>query len=347
MIGELGASTPTSVRPEPDVPAERIAAFLGADLEPGEDGRWRVVRVLPGESSVPTARSPLLAAGAGVEAGDVLVEINGRAVPDEGPGPLLTGTAGKPIELTVERDGDRRALVVVPVESELSLRYQAWVADRRQYVREHSDGKFGYVHVPDMISTGWAEFNRDLRNEVSREAMVVDTRENSGGHTSELVIERLARRVVGWENGRYVRSGTYPSDAPRGPLVSVIGGSTPVATVTSSTLHSRRWISGQSGRDGRGVASSASGGRCSLVAAPSSHSQVRVLVRQRGLGVENYGVDPTSRWPSRRRRGWTAPTRSSTPPSTCFAARGRSSRSDRRTCHGPADRSAPALPPRP
>jgi tricorn protease len=292
MIGELGASHAYERPPEPDVPAERIAAFLGADLEPGEDGRWRVVRVLPGESSVPTARSPLLAAGAGVEAGDVLVEINGRAVSDEGPGPLLTGTAGKPVELTVERDGDRRALVVVPVESELSLRYQAWVADRRQHVREHSNGKFGYVHVPDMISTGWAEFNRDLRNEVSREAMVVDTRENSGGHTSELVIERLARKVVGWENGRYVRSGTYPSDAPRGPLVSVAneyaGSDGDIVNAAFKALDlgqvvgTRTW-GGVIGIDGR----------YSLVDGTSvTQPRYAFWFDSVGWGVENYGVDP-------------------------------------------------------
>jgi tricorn protease len=292
MVGELGASHAYERPPEPDVPAERIAAFLGADLEPGDDGRWRVVRVLPGESSVPTARSPLLAAGAGVEAGDVLVEINGRAIPDEGPGPLLTGTAGKPIELTVEREGIQRALVVVPVESELSLRYQAWVADRRRYVHEQSDGKIGYVHVPDMISTGWAEFNRDLRNEVAREAMVVDTRENSGGHTSELVIERLARKVVGWDNGRHVRPGTYPSDAPRGPLVSVAneyaGSDGDIVNAAFKSLElgqvvgTRTW-GGVIGIDGR----------YSLVDGTSvTQPRYAFWFNSVGWGVENYGVDP-------------------------------------------------------
>ena len=39
--------------------------LLGADLAPDAGGRWRVTRVLPGESSDPKALSPLAAPGGG------------------------------------------------------------------------------------------------------------------------------------------------------------------------------------------------------------------------------------------------------------------------------------------
>lgn len=88
-------------------------------------------------------------------------------------------------------------------------------------MHEHSGGRLGYLHVPDMVGSGWAQLHRDLRIEVAREGLVVDVRENRGGHTSQLIVEKLARRVVGWDLPRGRRPFSYPQDAPRGPVVAV------------------------------------------------------------------------------------------------------------------------------
>lgn len=72
-----------------------------------------------------------------------------------------------------------------------------------------------------MVGSGWAQLHRDLRVEVAREGLVVDLRENRGGHTSQLVIEKLARRIVGWDLPRGGHPISYPQDAPRGPVVAV------------------------------------------------------------------------------------------------------------------------------
>ncbi|WP_405737369.1 PDZ domain-containing protein [Streptomyces sp. NBC_00028] len=198
--------------------------LLGADISRHEDGSWRIDRILPSETSDPDARSPLAAPGVAVRAGDAIVAVAGRPVdPVTGPGPLLVGTAGKPIELTISPSGggDVRHAVVVPVADEEPLRYHAWVSDRRAYVHERSAGRLGYLHVPDMQAPGWAQIHRDLRVEVAREGLVVDVRENRGGHTSQLVVEKLARRIVGWARPRGMRAYSYPQDAPRGPVVAV------------------------------------------------------------------------------------------------------------------------------
>ncbi|MFE4669905.1 S41 family peptidase [Streptomyces sp. NPDC056716] len=198
--------------------------LLGADLSRHEDGTWRVDRILPSETSDPDARSPLAAPGVAVRAGDAIVAVGGRAVdPVTGPGPLLVGTAGKVIELTISPagGGDLRHAVVVPVADEEPLRYHAWVADRRAHVHARSGGRLGYLHVPDMQAPGWAQIHRDLRVEVAREGLVVDIRENRGGHTSQLVVEKLARRIVGWAVPRGMRPHSYPRDAPRGPVIAV------------------------------------------------------------------------------------------------------------------------------
>ncbi|MET9033433.1 S41 family peptidase [Streptomyces mirabilis] len=203
---------------------DRAQGLLGADISRHEDGSWRIDRILPSETSDPDARAPLAAPGVAVRAGDAIVAVAGQPVdPVAGPGPLLVGTAGKPVELTISPSGggDPRHAVVVPLADEEPLRYHAWVADRRAYVHEKSGGRLGYLHVPDMQAPGWAQIHRDLRVEVAREGLVVDVRENRGGHTSQLVVEKLARRIVGWDLPRGMRPYSYPEDAPRGPVVAV------------------------------------------------------------------------------------------------------------------------------
>ncbi|MFI5660447.1 PDZ domain-containing protein [Streptomyces sp. NPDC051684] len=222
--GELGTSHAYVAPRGGRGSAARRQGLLGADISRHEDGGWAVDRVLPSETSDPRARSPLAAPGVAVRVGDAIVAVGGRPVdPVTGPAPLLVGTADKPVELTVSPagGGDPRHVVVVPLDDEEPLRYHAWVADRRAYVHEKSEGRLGYLHVPDMQAPGWAQIHRDLSVEVAREGLVVDVRENRGGHTSQLVVEKLARRVVGWDLPRDSRPFTYPMDAPRGPVVAV------------------------------------------------------------------------------------------------------------------------------
>ncbi|MDI5961434.1 S41 family peptidase [Streptantibioticus silvisoli] len=221
--GELGTSHAYVLPPGAYHDVARRQGLLGADIARDPDGLWRVERVLPSETSDPHARSPLAAPGVAVRSGDAITAVDGRPVEElTGPAPLLVGTAGKPVELTVlPSSGEPRAVVVVPLASEEALRYHDWVAGRRAHVRQASGGRLGYLHVPDMMGAGWAQLHRDLRVELGREGVVLDVRENRGGHTSQLVVEKLARRLISWD---YPRDGTptaYPADAPRGPVVAV------------------------------------------------------------------------------------------------------------------------------
>jgi tricorn protease len=225
VLGELGTSH-AYVAPGPgfgDKAEPAAMGMLGADLEPRDSGGWTVRRVLPGESSDPRARSPLATPGTQIAEGDVLLAVDGQPLDGAGPGPLLVGAAGKPVELTVApaADGEPRRAVVVTLSEERRLRYQDWVAGRRQQVRELSGGRAGYLHIPNMIGEGWADLHRDLHTEIVLDALILDVRGNRGGHTSQLVIEKLARRVIGWDVPRGLRPFTYPMDAPRGPVVAL------------------------------------------------------------------------------------------------------------------------------
>jgi tricorn protease len=224
IFGELGSSHAyVTAAPSGKSGVTTAAGLLGADFEQDADGAWQIARVIPGESSDPLATSPLDGPGAQLHAGDRLVAVDGQLVGAAGPGPLLVGAVGKPVELTVAvgGNGELRRVVVTPLRSEVRLRYQDWVASRRAKVRELSGGRLGYLHVPDMVSGGWADLHRDLRTEMRFDGLIVDVRGNRGGHTSQLVIEKLARKVIAWDLPRGMQPESYPQDAPRGPMVAL------------------------------------------------------------------------------------------------------------------------------
>jgi tricorn protease len=229
IFGELGTSHAYVVAASSGAwNGASAAGLLGADLDRDAEGEWRVARVVPGESSDPQARSPLAVPGAQVHPGDRIVAVDGQQVGTAGPGPLLAGTSGKPVELTIAAAsepagsaGAQRRVVVTPLRSESRLRYHDWVAGRRAEVRERSSGRLGYLHVPDMVSGGWADFHRDLRTEMRRDGLILDVRGNRGGHTSQLVIEKLAREIIAWDVPRNLRPESYPKDARRGPMVAL------------------------------------------------------------------------------------------------------------------------------
>jgi len=292
-VGELNTSHAYVSPAGPPGDQDRRLGLLGADLGPAEEG-WRIDRILVGESSDPDARSPLRAAGVGAREGDLVVAVDGRPVdPLVGPAAALIGTADQPVELTLRRDGADRRVAVLPLRSEEQLRYHDWVRSRSAYVAAHSDGRLGYVHVPDMMSLGWAQLHRDLHLATEAEGLVVDVRYNRGGHTSQLVLERLARRPVGWTRARHVAGARpYPDSAPRGPVVLVanehsgsdgdIVNAAAQAMGLGPVVGTRTW-GGVIGIDGR----------FSLVDGTAvTQPRYSFWLAGKGWDVENHGVDP-------------------------------------------------------
>jgi tricorn protease len=142
----------------------------------------------------------------------------------ETPAPPDSGESEKSdvsVEQSAGREPKTRRVVVVPLSGERRLRYQDWVAGRRRFVRERSGGRLGYLHVPDMMGEGWAHLHRDLRTEMAHDGLILDVRGNRGGHTSQLIVEKLVRRVIGWDSTRWGRPVSYPEEAARGPIVAL------------------------------------------------------------------------------------------------------------------------------
>ena len=291
-VGELNTSH-AYVMPSPDGDGPGTG-WLGAEFGRNAKGEVTITRILPGESSDPSARSPLRAAGVGAQEGDVIVAIDGRPTAEVADvGVLLQGAADKVVELTLVRGRMRRRVAVVPIASEASLHYHEWVASRAAYVREKSGGRIGYVHVPDMAAHGWAEFHRLIETATRCDAVIADVRFNGGGHTSELVIERLARKVIGWGFGRHFdKPFTYPSQGLRGPVVFVTnpyaGSDGDIVTGAAQNMELGPVVGERSWGGVVGI-----DGRFSLVDGTEvTQPRYSHAFDLQGYGLENHGTDP-------------------------------------------------------
>lgn len=292
-VGELNTSHAYVDPPSHHHDGTQVA-FLGAEFTRNAKGEVVISRILPGETSDPTARSPLRAAGVAARPGDVIAAVDGRPtadVPDIGA--LLQGAADKVVELTLVQGRQRRRVAVVPTSREAPLRYHEWVAGRVEYTRRRSGGRVGYVHVPDMVARGWAEFHRLIDAAMRCEAVVVDVRFNAGGHTSELVIERLARRAVGWNGARHHDDvTTYPSQAARGPVVfltnAYAGSDGDIVTAAAQELGLGPVVGERSWGGVIGI-----DGRFTLVDGTEvTQPRYWIAFDKYGFGLENHGVDP-------------------------------------------------------
>ncbi|MBI4803294.1 MAG: PDZ domain-containing protein [Elusimicrobia bacterium] len=225
MQGELGTSHCYELggdyRPEPKYPV----GLLAADLAYDKGARChRFVHIAGGDSWDCGKDSPLNSPGINVKNGDRLLEIGGVALgPDAVPGELLANKADCEVELTVAgRDArNKRTVTVKTLKSEFPVRYREWVNGNRAAVHKAAKGRAGYIHIPDMGPVGYAEFHRAYFTEAGKEALIVDVRYNRGGHVSQLLLEKLARKRIGYDFQRWGPPEPYPADSVLGPIVAL------------------------------------------------------------------------------------------------------------------------------
>lgn len=222
IIGELANSHTYRYGGDSGVKTSSVSTgLLGADVV-REGDFFKVVRIYHGDPA-DLDRSPLSEPSVAVKEGDFLLAVNQRAFAADRPFEAnFEGLAGKQVVLTVNSKASKtgaRDVVVKPIGNEGRLRYIDWVRGNREAVAKKTDGKIGYIHIPDMGTGGLVEFNRWFYPQLDKEGMVVDCRWNGGGFVSQMILERFRRPVVSFDRSRGGGVYTYPYRTLNGPFV--------------------------------------------------------------------------------------------------------------------------------
>lgn len=227
MIGELNighAYTGGGERP----PVKRILnGVLGAQLEKdAKSGFFRIKKILKGENWSKALTSPLTAIGVNAAEGDYIVAVNGKSTAKmKNIYKALVNTVGKQVVLTLNKAASAtggRDVTVVPIANEHALYYYNWVRGNIEKVNKATNGKVGYIHIPDMGVNGLNWFSRLFYPQVMKKALIVDVRGNGGGFVSELVAERLRREVVFIDMLRNAAPSKAPFSMVWGPKVCLL-----------------------------------------------------------------------------------------------------------------------------
>lgn len=224
MQGELGTSHCYEFGGDYRQPPQYSIGFLGAEFEWDEGAQgYRVTRILRGDPWLEDTDSPLNEPGVNAKVGELLVAINGRPLTRTfTPYEAMLHLAGAPVELTLrDAHGKTRTATTKTLTDETKLRYRDWVQRNRAYVHAQTNGQAGYLHIPDMGSWGFSEFHRGFLAEIVRPALIVDIRANGGGYVSQLLLEKLARKRVGYDVPRWGKPMPYPNDSMLGPIVAI------------------------------------------------------------------------------------------------------------------------------
>ncbi|MGO2182452.1 MAG: S41 family peptidase [Pseudoalteromonas nigrifaciens] len=202
--------------------------LLGAEISAHKSGFVKIETIFKGENWHENFRSPLNETGINANVGDYITAVNGRSVKSvvnfyE----LLENTQGKSVELLLSKSPSLKnswKVMVTPIASETGLRYLQWAQSRAEYVNKLSDGRIGYVHLPNTHYEGNRSLFKNFLPQTNKEAMIIDDRYNGGGFIPEHMITWLARKPLNYWKRRGVEPTKTPQFAHDGPKAMLING---------------------------------------------------------------------------------------------------------------------------
>ena len=224
LIGELNighAYTGGGEKPQP----ERIkTGLLGAEISKDKtSGYFKIDKILQGQNWDDQVKSPLTEIGVNAKEGDFILEIDGKPVKEmNNIYEALVNKVGKQVKLVINsaaREQGKHEVTVIPIASESGLYYHKWVSENIEKVSKATNGRVGYVHIPDMGVEGLNEFTKYYYPQLNKEALIIDVRGNGGGFVSPIVVERLSRVASQITNTRYSKPDVDPYGTMYGPLV--------------------------------------------------------------------------------------------------------------------------------
>lgn len=212
MIAELNVGHAYIEGGDFSLPERPKVALPGARFELDRvAGRYRIAHIFPGHNEEPKYRSPLTEVGVDARVGDYVLAIDGEELrAGDNPYRLLRHKTD-PVTLTLNSkptwEGARK-VTYRPLTSEANLVYLNYVESNRRWVEEQSQGRVGYLHIPDMGANGAYEFLKWFYPQIRKEGLIIDVRSNGGGNISQWILERLDTKLLGTRFG-------YASDEPQ------------------------------------------------------------------------------------------------------------------------------------
>ncbi len=224
MIGELSAGhTYVGGGDLPTVPRIKVGLLGARFVKDAATGAFRVDKIYRGQNWTQSLRNPLLDLGVNIKEGDWILAVDGKAARDLGDiREALINTVGKQVRLKVNsspREQGSREVVVVPTDDEQPLVYATWVQENIEKVSRATNGRVGYIHIPDMGVPGLVEFVKHFYPQLRKKALIIDVRGNGGGNVSPMIIDRLRREIAMVDMSRDTVPRPDPEEAFLGPLV--------------------------------------------------------------------------------------------------------------------------------
>ena len=137
---------------------------------------------------------------------------------------LISRRLNKKIELTINdkpsMDGAWKLKVEpITMAAYANLVYEKWVKDRRAIVEKLSNGRVGYLHIKAMDQPSLARFRKDLGDNHTKEALVIDQRFNGGGNIEQELLAILVQKPYQFWQPRGTEATQRPFAGYFGPKV--------------------------------------------------------------------------------------------------------------------------------
>lgn len=193
MIGELNASHTGAAPPPRGREGGVSTAHLGIDLQADDAaGRFKVTHIFED--------GPADKDWVKVSNGDYLIAINGKPVKaGDNYWQMLNHRLNRKVEVSFNNKPSEEGAWktrIEPVTSQAysQLRYERWVKERRALVDKLSNGRIGYLHIQSMNQPSLRRFEKELRENNKKEAIIIDERWNGGGNIEQELLAILVQR---------------------------------------------------------------------------------------------------------------------------------------------------------